>query len=128
LSNQLKTLEIYLEPADNKRLSSLCGPFDENIKQIERRLGVEIIHRDNFFKVTGKLHSSAAAVDILKNLYVDTQPVRGEIGEIEPDNVHLAITEEQEVPQSAYGKEMFIKTRRGVIKPRNDNQGLYRYR
>ena len=129
MSNQLKTLEIYLEPADNKRLSSLCGPFDENIKQIERRLGVEIIHRDNFFKVTGKLHSSAGAVEILKNLYIDTQPVRGEIGEIEPDNVHLAITEsktlEQDVAHSAYGKEMMIKTRRGVIKPRNDNQGLY---
>jgi phosphate starvation-inducible protein PhoH and related proteins len=129
LSNQLKTLEIYLEPADNKRLSSLCGPFDENIKQIERRLGVEIIHRDNFFKVTGKIYSSASAVEILKNLYVDTQPVRGEIGEIEPDDVHLAISTanslEQDVPKSAYGKEMFIKTRRGVIKPRNDNQGLY---
>ena len=129
MSNQLKTLEIYLEPADNKRLSSLCGPFDENIKQIERRLGVEIIHRDNFFKVTGKLHSSAGAVEILKNLYIDTQPVRGEIGEIEPDNVHLAITEskalEQDTSSSAYGKEMMIKTRRGVIKPRNDNQGLY---
>ena len=110
MSNQLKTLEIYLEPADNKRLSSLCGPFDENIKQIERRLGVEIIHRDNFFKVTGKLHSSAGAVEILKNLYIDTQPVRGEIGEIEPDNVHLAITEskalEQDTSSSAYGTSL----------------------
>ncbi|MGO2331334.1 MAG: PhoH family protein [Pseudoalteromonas nigrifaciens] len=129
MSNQLKTLEIYLEPADNKRLSSLCGPFDENIKQIERRLGVEIIHRDNFFKVTGKTYSSASAVEILKNLYIDTQPVRGEIGEIEPDNVHLAITEsnalEQDATTSTYTKEMVIKTRRGVIKPRNENQGIY---
>ncbi|MEI8641926.1 hypothetical protein P4S68_15940 [Pseudoalteromonas sp. Hal099] len=55
-------------------------------------------------------------MNILKNLCGDTQqPVRGEIGEIEqPTTVHLAITEskalEQEVPQSAYGKEMFIKT------------------
>ena len=101
MSNQLKTLEIYLEPADNKRLSSLCGPFDENIKQIERRLAVEIIHRDNFFKVTGKLLNSASAVEILKNLYVDTQPVRGVIGEIEPDNVHLAITESKALEQDA---------------------------
>ncbi|ATC87141.1 MULTISPECIES: PhoH family protein [Pseudoalteromonas] len=129
MSNQLKTLEIYLEPADNKRLSSLCGPFDENIKQIERHLAVEIIHRDNFFKVTGKLHNCAGAVEILKNLYVDTQPVRGVLGEIEPEAVHLAITEskalEQDASSSAYGKEMVIKTRRGVIKPRNDNQGVY---
>ncbi|MBH0090222.1 PhoH family protein [Pseudoalteromonas sp. NSLLW218] len=129
MSNQLKTLEIYLEPADNKRLSSLCGPFDENIKQIERHLAVEIIHRDNFFKVTGKLHNCAGAVEILKNLYVDTQPVRGVLGEIEPEAVHLAITEskalEQDASSSAYGKEMVIKMRRGVIKPRNDNQGVY---
>ncbi|MEL0642660.1 PhoH family protein, partial [Pseudoalteromonas aliena] len=72
-----------------------------------------IIHRDIFFKVTGKLHSSAEAVEILKDLYVSTQPVRGDIGEIEPDNVHLAITQskalEQDVPQLAYGKEMNIK-------------------
>ncbi|MBQ4796940.1 PhoH family protein, partial [Pectobacterium versatile] len=46
--------EIALEPADNKRLLSLCGPFDDNIKQLERRLGIEINHRDNNFKLMGK--------------------------------------------------------------------------
>ena len=63
--------------------------FDENIKQIERRLGVEIAHRDNFFRVTGKLHLAGAAVEILKHLYIETQPIRGLIGEIEPEAVHL---------------------------------------
>ncbi|MEW7001811.1 hypothetical protein M5585_24765 [Serratia ureilytica] len=43
-----------LEPADNKRLLSLCGPFDDNIKQLERRLGIEINRRDNRFKLVGK--------------------------------------------------------------------------
>lgn len=128
LSSQLKNIEFYLEPADNVRLSSLCGPFDENLKQIERRLGVEITHRDNWFKVTGQPVQAKAATDIIKGLYIDTQPVRGEVSEIEPDNVHLAITEanclEQDSP-SVWNEEVYIKTRRGVIKPRNPNQSQY---
>lgn len=128
LSSQLKNIEFYLEPSDNVRLSSLCGPFDENLKQIERRLGVEITHRDNWFKVTGQPVQAKAATDIIKGLYIDTQPVRGEVNEIEPDNVHLAITEanclEQDVP-SVWNEEVYIKTRRGVIKPRNPNQSQY---
>ncbi|MEX0574522.1 hypothetical protein ABZE59_004710, partial [Enterobacter cloacae subsp. cloacae] len=28
----IDTLEISLTPADNARLLSLCGPFDDNIK------------------------------------------------------------------------------------------------
>ncbi|WP_440053884.1 PhoH family protein [Pseudoalteromonas sp. T1lg65] len=128
MSSQLKNIEIYLEPADNHRLSSLCGPFDENLKQIERRLGVEIAHRDNWFKVTGKPVTASAAVDILKSLYVDTQPLKGQITEIEPDRVHLAITEANCLDQDApdvWEKEVYIKTRRGVIKPRNPNQSQY---
>ncbi|MEQ5209155.1 PhoH family protein, partial [Proteus sp. fly-1067] len=39
---QIATQEIFLEPADNQRLMSLCGPFDDNIKQLERRLAIEI--------------------------------------------------------------------------------------
>ncbi|KAF7775239.1 phosphate starvation-inducible protein PhoH [Pseudoalteromonas citrea] len=128
MSSPTKNIEFYLEPSDNARLSSLCGPFDENIKQIERRIGVEVTHRDNWFKVTGQAVQVKAAMDILKTLYVDTAPVRGEIKEIEPDNVHLAITEskclEQDSP-SVWDKEVYIKTRRGVIKPRNQNQSQY---
>ncbi|NYY76886.1 hypothetical protein DMI62_16770 [Escherichia coli] len=48
----IDTREIT-EPADNARLLSLCGPFDDNIKQLERRLGIEINRRDNHFKLTG---------------------------------------------------------------------------
>ncbi len=128
LSSQLKNIDIYLEPSDNARLSSLCGPFDENIKHIERRLGVEIAHRENLFKITGKPHTAKAAGEIIKSLYLETAPVKGKQKEIEPEHVHLAIIEadvlEQEAP-SVWGKEVFIKTRRGVVKPRNPNQSQY---
>ncbi|MGO2473755.1 MAG: PhoH family protein [Vibrio litoralis] len=130
MSNKIVTLEVNLEPSDNHRLSSLCGPFDDNIKHLERRLGVEINHRSNFFTITGKPHTAAAALDIIKDLYVDTAPVRGTTPDLDPEQIHLAVKESgileqhQEQPME-YGKEVFIKTKKGVIKPRTPNQGQY---
>ncbi|WP_026374619.1 PhoH family protein [Aestuariibacter salexigens] len=126
--SNLVASEIVLEPEDNRRLSSLCGPFDENIKQIERRLGVEITYRNNAFKVTGEALQANGAVELLKLLYIETQPVRGNIPELEPDQVHLAIQEAkclERAESGAYGKEVHIKTKRGVIKPRNPHQSQY---
>ena len=130
MSNKIITLEINLEPSDNRRLASLCGPFDDNIKHLERRLGVEISYRGNFFTIVGKPHTSAAALEIIKTLYVNTSPVRGIIADIEPEQIHLAIKEtgilEQTEPSTIeYGKEVFIKTKKGVIKPRTPNQAQY---
>jgi len=115
----IDTREISLEPADNARLLSLCGPFDDNIKQLERRLGIEINRRDNHFKLTGRPICVNAAADILRSLYVDTAPMRGEIQDIEPEQIHLAIKEARVLEQSAesvpdYGKAINIKTKRGT--------------
>ena len=123
----IDTREITLEPADNARLLSLCGPFDDNIKQLERRLGIEINRRDNHFKLTGRPICVTAAADILRSLYVDTAPMRGQIQDIEPEQIHLAIKEARVLEQSAesvpeYGKAVNIKTKRGVITP---NQAQY---
>ena len=46
--------DLVLEPADNERLANLCGQFDENLKQIERRLGVEIRSRGNRMQALGR--------------------------------------------------------------------------
>ena len=124
------TQEILLEPADNKRLLSLCGPFDDNIKQLERRLGIEINRRDNRFKLVGKNLCVAAAADILRHLYVDTASIRGVIPDIDPEQIHLAIKESRVLEQVAdsvpdYGKAVTIKTKRGMVKPRTPNQAQY---
>ncbi|MCW2478288.1 PhoH family protein [Candidatus Symbiopectobacterium sp. NZEC135] len=122
--------EIALEPADNKRLLNLCGPFDSNIKQLERRLGIEINRRDNKFKLVGKGLCIEAAADILQRLYVDTAPVRGVEGDIDPEQIHLSIKESGVLEQSAesvpdFGKAINIRTKRGIIKPRTPNQAQY---
>ena len=136
MSRQIATLDIHLEPADSQRLASLCGPFDDNIKQIERRMGVEIIYRNNHFQVVGKGNVALVVVDLLKQLYVDTQPVRSQkVVDLTPDQVHLAIQQchmleqNEETDASPYavshGKEMNIKTKRGMVKPRSPNQAQY---
>jgi len=120
--------EVILEPADNKRLSSLCGPFDDNIKQIERRLGVEISYRNNEFKILGEALQANGAAELLKLLYIETQPVKGLVPQLEPEQVHLAIQEARCLEReetTVYGKEINIRTKRGVIKPRNPNQAQY---
>jgi phosphate starvation-inducible PhoH-like protein len=123
--------QVYLEPSDHKRLASLCGPFDDNIKQLERRLGVEISYRNNEFKVMGPALQVAGTIELLKNLYIETQPVKGEVPDLEADKVHLAIQQASVLEQAdsaqatTYGKEVSIKTKRGVIKPRNPNQSQY---
>ncbi|WP_294910367.1 PhoH family protein [Tatumella sp. UBA2305] len=126
----IETREIALEPADNQRLLSLTGPFDDNLKHLERRLGIEINRRDNRFTLSGKPLCVDAAEHILKTLYVDTAPVRGQNKDIDPEDIHLAIKESRVLEQSAesvpdYGKAVNIQTRRGVIKPRTPNQASY---
>ncbi|WP_408673155.1 PhoH family protein [Xenorhabdus doucetiae] len=109
---------------------SLCGPLDDNLKQLEHRLGIEINRRDNRFKLVGKPLCVSAAAGILRHLYVETAPVRGVIPDLEPKQVHLAIAESRVLEQAAesvpeYGKAVNIKTKRGVVKPRTPNQARY---
>ncbi|MBL4815520.1 MAG: PhoH family protein [Shewanella sp.] len=127
MSNKLTTINLYLEPSDTHRLASLCGPFDDNIKQLERRIGVEITYRNNHFQIVGQARNCLTINNLLKTLYVETQPIRGKTQDLEPDTVHLAIQEavalEAEIPRD--DKAIYIKTKRGVIKPRNPNQSDY---
>ncbi|QFU24016.1 PhoH family protein [Shewanella eurypsychrophilus] len=127
MSNKLTTLNLYLEPSDIRRLASLCGPFDDNIKQLERRIGVEISYRNNHFQIVGQARNCLTVNNLLKTLYVETETVRGNTPDLEPDTVHLAIQEavslDAEAPRDE--KELYIKTKRGVIKPRNPNQSDY---
>ncbi|MDP2560597.1 PhoH family protein [Psychrobium sp. 1_MG-2023] len=128
MAKNLITIDCYLEPASQARLANLCGPFDDNLKQIERRMGVEIIYKDNFFKVVGRPDVAKPVSDLLRELYIETQPVKGKVVDLEPQAVHLAIEECKALEQQSsanHGKEIYIKTRKGVIKPRNPNQQDY---
>ena len=120
-----------LSPTDNHRQANICGPSDDNLKAIERRLGVEISYRGNDFKVVGKHVNCLAVVQLLKDLYIETQTVKGEEQEITSEMVHLGIVnanvlEVEPVKTDVnFDKMVTIKTKRGMVKPRNANQQSY---
>ncbi len=137
-SHRLNRQVFNLAPVDNHRQANLCGPMDDNLKSIERRLGVEISYRGHEFTVVGKPSNCLAVVKILKDLYLESQEVKGESKVISPEMVHLAILEADCLEQDAqtdkqisteldnkYTDMVTIKTKRGVIKPRNGNQQAY---
>ena len=122
---------LTLEPVDNHRQANLCGPLDDNLKTIERRLGVEISYRGNEFKIVGQPVNAQAVTSLLKDLYVETETVKGKMKTITAEMVHLAILNAGVLEQEPtkvdvdYDKMVTIKTKRGIVKPRNLNQSAY---
>ena len=117
-----------MEPPTQARLINLCGPFNDNLKQIERRMGVEILYKDNHFQIIGRPEIAKPVSDMLRDLYIETAPVNGQTAELTPDQVHMAIEECRALEQDEVanqGNEFYIKTRKGIIKPRNLNQQDY---
>jgi phosphate starvation-inducible PhoH-like protein len=143
---------IALEPSDAGRLASLIGPVDQNLKHLERRLGVHIRTRGNEFQISGPQGRVQAAEALLHQLYRETADRES----IEPDFVHLFLQEagldalmaEQDKPQGptvvmdvdaqkaeATGKgekgaaqnidQLVIRTPKKSIKPRGGNQLKY---
>src|SRR5579863_6720908 len=84
--------DFTLEPADNARLANLCGQFDEHLRQVEQRLGVEINNRGNQFRVIGTPDSVQAAAALLKDLYATTASER-----ISRETVHLGLQQSAQV-------------------------------
>lgn len=122
---------LTLEPIDNVRQANLCGPMDDNLKTIERRLSVEISYRSNQFKIVGTAKNAETTIKLLKDLYIETETVKGESKIITDEMVHLAIVSTNILEQAPsdddkrFDKMVTIKTKRGIIKPRNENQQTY---
>ena len=134
MNTKLTTVHLDLVPEDADRLAVLCGPFDDNLKQIERRLGIEIVYKNAHFQIIGEHRYAQACVDLLKDLYVETQMVKGKIAELPAEEVHLALQnlfsnhrllEVQPAEEKTSYQNLSIKTKRGIIKPRGENQTKY---
>ena len=118
-----KFQDLLLEPADNARLATLCGNLDEHLRQIERRLGVEINNRGHQFRVIGEPHAVAVAVAVLEALYRTTRDEA-----LTPAQVHLFLQEagaDALIEAEPETDEVTIRTRRGLIRGRGPNQQRY---
>ena len=118
------SLDITLEPADNQRLANLCGQFDEHLRLIELRLGVEINNRGSSFRIIGIKKSVDATEEILRELYLETDK---NILDPESVNLHLHDVSSDNVVElkKHSGAEVVIQTKRGQVRGRGENQQRY---
>jgi phosphate starvation-inducible PhoH-like protein len=122
--------DLVLEPADNNRLANLCGQFDEHIRQIERRLNVEIASRGNLFRITGNPGAAQIGKDVIQSLFRLTDRER-----LDPERVHICLQEVamkdgevSELPgaQDDDDERLFeIQTPRKLVRARGANQRSY---
>jgi len=124
LSPDPYSIDLELAPADNARLSSMCGPFDQHLRLIERRLGIEISNRGVSFRIVGEPAAAAAGEQVLRDLYdvAETEAVS-------PESVHLQL---QQADAEAAAEDtaerlpdVIIKTKRGLVKARGATQQAY---
>ncbi len=120
MDSSTQTASIILEPCDTRRLAVLCGRLDEHLRQIEHRLGVTIHNRSNEFSFSGDIFSIRAAASLVERLYDQTAN-----SELTPDAIHLQLQESGIRRPIAGEDRVVLRTRRGWIRPRGENQVKY---
>ncbi len=108
---------LSLAPESAERLAQLCGPLDGHLRQIEKDFAVEIRNRGHRFFIEGPAQDAQLAAQTIERLYERTAEGGSEI---ESEDVH--ITARETLPAS---DELSIRTRRGLVRPRNPHQRSY---
>ncbi len=117
------------EPADNTRLANLCGPLDENLRQIAAALDVTLFRRGEKFIADGL--NAQRAIDVLEKFY--TQADRP----ISVDEIQLALVEQKAAAAShapailtkanddPVPDSPILRTRRSDLRGRTPHQSQY---
>ncbi len=119
--NDWVDVQFELAPVDTERLMNLCGQFDQHLRQIESRLGVEIRNRGHQFTVSGSPDIVQTCINLLRDLYDESANILLNSGKI-----HLFM-QQANLEQLAYVGHDGVKihTRRGYIRPKGFSQARY---
>lgn len=119
---------VSLEPNDPRRLANLCGQYNQHLRQIEKRLNIDIRSRGNLFVISGANRATGAG--ILEHLYEET----GQDADLTPDKIHLvlqqsgieALMNDQQQAQAGKVQDLtLIRTKKCTVKARGSNQQHY---
>ena len=123
----LKDLKFQLEPADQDRITSLCGPTNSILKQIEEALDIKIINRGANFKIKGPVSELNIGKTVITKLYNDLEKV----SELSPSSVHLYLREainnskREKNMENSLASQSPIKTPNLAIIPNGSHQQEY---
>jgi len=85
-----QSVEFALTPVDNARLANLCGPLDENIRQIEAGFDVVIRRRNERFAIAGE--RARLTADAIGHFYARAQ------APLSVDEIQLGLIELSNAP------------------------------
>ncbi len=114
------------EPFDNERLANLNGPFDAHLRSVELKLGAVIRNRGNIYELSGTEALCRKTEGVLRELY-DLTDARA-LGE---EDLFLILKGVNVESSGRAGRDadstqdVQIKTRKGTIRGRGDNQRKY---
>lgn len=118
------------DPVDNARLANLCGPLDENLRQIAAALDITLFRRGDKFIADGV--NAVRAVQLLERFYAEADHP------ISVDEIQLALVEQRASSAAAGEKPAILakhdeetpdspvlKTRRSDLRGRTPHQSQY---
>lgn len=114
----MKPIEVSLTPLDNDRLAKLCGPLDENIRQIEAAYDVAIARRSEHFALRGDLAQARLAARAIRFLYERADE------ELSVDDIQLGMVELNNTSQATQPATGLL-TRKGDLHGRTPRQTEY---
>jgi len=123
----IEKINFQVAEANSELLLKITGESEQNIRHLEKRLGVEIALRGDQFTIIGPKNNVSAANNALIVLVEEAR----ERAQIKPSLVHMAIQQATNNgdTDSHSGEEKYeekpIITKRGQIKPRGQNQQYY---
>ena len=119
LAEKITSKNLTLKPQDNIRLAKLCGTLDENLRQIESYMQVEISNRGNNFIIKGTEGSVPKTSELIERLYS-----MAEDEELTAKQLHLLMSDKSnnEKITDLDSDKLSIKCKKSTIKPSSKSQ------
>ena len=119
LAEKITSKNLTLKPQDNIRLAKLCGTLDENLRQIESYMQVEISNRGNNFIIKGTEESVPKTSELIERLYS-----MAEDEELTAKKLHLLMSDKSnnEKITDLDSDKLSIKCKKSTIKPSSKSQ------
>ena len=123
LTDKITRQNLLLQPQDNDRLANLCGLLDENLRQIESYMHVEISNRGNAFIIKGSKDNVPITSELIEKLYMIS-----ENEELTPKQLHMYMNKSSDIANRESDishDEVSIKCKKINIRPKSKSQEEY---
>ena len=125
MTDKITHQNLVLQPQDNERLANLCGLLDENLRQIESYMNVQISNRGNAFIIKGDENIVPQTSQLIEKLYDISREE-----ELTSKQLHMYMNknsnnmtpEKEDISQD---EEIIIKCRKLTIRAKSKSQQEY---